>query len=252
MLEISAHGLARLSQTAPLRVLFPAPEPGAALEAVLANVAGGLAGGDALDACMRLRAGAAALVTTPAAEKVYRSLGDVARITTSIEVAAGAVLEYLPQAAILFDGALLERRMSAHVEPGGTLLAAESVVLGRIASNETWQHGRLFDAWRLHHGERLIWADALRLEAAARGAAFGLDGADSLGMLVLLAEDAARHRELARELAQGSASLIRPKLLLLRFIGSARGVRESLAGAITALRAAALGRAPVLPRLWTC
>jgi urease accessory protein len=53
-------------------------------------------------------------------------------------------------------------------------------------------------------------------------------------------------------LTQGAASLIRPGLLLLRFLGSAGGVRLALAEAIKSLRAAALGRPPILPRLWTC
>lgn len=251
-LEVAAHGLARLHQASPLRILFPTPEPGAALEAALVNVAGGLAGGDSIAAEIILRAGARAQITTPAAEKIYRSLGDSSRITTRIRVAEGAVLEFLPQEAILFDGARLIRRMAARVEPGGALLAAESVVLGRIARGEAWRCGVLHDAWRLHHGERLIWADAMRLEASARDAPFGLDGAESLGMILLLAEDAGRHRELARELTGGAASLLRPGLLLLRFLGSAGAVRGAIAAAIPALRAAAFGLPPVLPRLWTC
>ncbi len=251
-LEVAAHGLVRLNQASPLRILFPTPEPGAALEAAFVNVAGGLAGGDSIEAGITLRTGARAQVTAPAAEKIYRSLGDTSRIVTRIEVAEGAVLEFLPQEAILFDGARLTRRMEARVAPGGTLLAAEAVVLGRIARGEVWRHGALHDAWRLHQGGRLIWADALRLDAAARGAPFGLDGADSLGMILLLAEDAAAHRELARELTGGAASLVRPGLLLLRFLGSAGAVRGAMAAAIPALRAAALGLPPVLPRLWTC
>lgn len=251
-LEVAAHGLARLHQAAPLRLLFPTPDPGQPLEAVLVNVAGGLAGGDALEARITLREGAHALVMTPSAEKVYRSLGDVSRISTRIEVAAGAVLEFLPQEAILFDQARLDRRMEARVAPGGTLLVAESLVLGRIARGEVWLNGTLRDAWRLHQGDRLIWADTLALEAASRDAPFGLDGADSLGMILLLAEDAARHRELARELTQGAASLVRPGLLLLRFLGTAGGVRAAMARAIVAMRSNALNRPATLPRLWTC
>ena len=251
-LEVAAHGLARLSQSAPLRILFPTPEPGAPLEAALVNVAGGLAGGDALEVLITLRAGAAAQLTTPAAEKIYRSLGDASRIATRLEVAEGAALEFLPQEAILFDGAILDRRMVAHVAPGGALLAAESVVLGRIARGETWWAGTLRDGWRLHRDGQLVWADALALEAGARGAPFGLDGAESLGMILLAAEDVARHRDLARELASGAASLVRPGVLLLRFLGTAGDVRHAMAAAIPALRHAALGRAPVLPRLWTC
>ncbi|UPY37637.1 urease accessory protein UreD [Sediminicoccus sp. KRV36] len=251
-MEVASHGLARLSQASPLRILFPTPEPGAPLEAALVNVAGGLAGGDSLAVTLALRAGARAQITTPAAEKIYRSLGDTSGIATRIAVAADAVLEFLPQEAILFDGARLNRGMEARVAPGGTLLAAESVVLGRIARGEVWRHGSLRDSWRLYQGERLIWADALHLEATTRHAEFGLDGADSLGMILLLAENAAAHRELARELTAGAASLVRPGLLLLRFLGSAGGVRGAMAEAIPALRAAALGLPPRLPRLWTC
>lgn len=251
-LEVAAHGLARLHQAAPLRVLFPTPDPGQPLEAVLVNVAGGLAGGDALEARVALREGATVLATTPAAEKIYRSLGDESRIATRLEVGEGAVLEYLPQEAILFEGARLRRTMEAEVSPGGTLLAAESVVLGRIARGEAWRSGALFDSWRLRQGGRLIWADALALEATQRDAPFGLDGADSLGMILLGAENAAHHRELARELTQGSASLVRPGLLLLRFLGTAGGVRVAMATAIREMRAAAMGRPKSLPRLWTC
>lgn len=251
-LEVASHGLARLSQASPLRILFPTPEPGAALEAALVNVAGGLAGGDSITAMITLRESARAQITTPAAEKIYRSLGDTSHIATRLTVAEGAVLEFLPQEAILFDGARLHRRMEARVAQGGTLLAAESVVLGRIARGEVWRQGMLHDSWRLHHGDRLVWADGLNLDAAARDAPFGLDGADSLGMILLVAENAAQHRDLARELTGGAASLLRPGLLLLRFLGSAGAVRGAMAASIPALRAAALGLPPLLPRLWTC
>lgn len=251
-LEVAGHGLVRLAQASPLRILFPTPEPGAALEAAFVNVAGGLAGGDSVAAGITLHPGARAQVTTPAAEKIYRSLGDTSRIATRIQVAEGAVLEFLPQEAILFDGARLMRAMEARVAPGGTLLAAEAVVLGRIARGETWREGALHDSWRLHRGDRLAWADAMRLDAAQRDAPFGLDGADSMGMILLVTEEAGLHRELARELTAGAASLVRPGLLLLRFLGTAGAVRGAMAAAIPALRAAALGLPPVLPRLWTC
>jgi len=251
-LEVAAQGLARLHQAAPLRVLFPTPDPGQPLEAVLVNVAGGLAGGDALEARVTLRDGAQALVTTPAAEKIYRSLGEAARIATRLEIGEGAALEYLPQEAILFEGGQLARRMEVELAPDGTLLAAESVVLGRIARGEVWSRGWLRDSWRLRQAGRLVWADALALDAARRDVPFGLDGAESLGMLLLADRDAARHRELARELTEGAASLVRPGLLLLRFLGTAGGVRGAMATAIMEMRAAALNRPKSLPRLWTC
>lgn len=252
LLHATPGGIARLHQKAPLRFLFPAPEPDEPLQAALVNTAGGLAGGDEVSAAVTLASGAAALVTTPAAEKIYRSLGPAVRVANRIEVAEGAVLEWLPQETILFDGAVLERRMHARVVPGGTLLAAESLVLGRIARGEAWRTGRVFDSWRLQMGERLAWADAFGCEAGARDAPFGLDGAESLGLVLLAMEEAGRQRELARDLTNGAATLLRPNLLLLRFLGEAGAVRAGIAAALPALRAAALSRPARLPRLWTC
>lgn len=251
-LEIGPAGIARLYQKAPLRLLFPTPEANEPLQAALVNTAGGLAGGDVLSARVALAPGAAALVTTPAAEKVYGSLGPTSVITTRLEVGAGAALEYLPQEAILFDGARLDRRTEAHVAPGGVLLAVESLVLGRIARGEAWRAGAVREGWRLHLDGRLAWADALALDAAARDAPYALDGAEAVGLMLLAAPDAARHRALARALTDGQASLPRPGLLLLRFLGTARAVRAGITAAIPAMRAAALGRPAILPRLWTC
>jgi urease accessory protein len=251
-LEVGPGGIIRLHQKAPLRLLFPTPEANETLQAVLVNTAGGLAGGDVLAARVAVATGAAPLVTTPAAEKVYGSLGPTSILHTRLEVGAGARLEYLPQEAILFDGARLDRRTEAHVAPGGVLLAVESLVLGRIARGEAWRAGAVREGWRLHLDGRLAWADALALDAAARDAPFALDGAEALGLMLLAAPDAARHRDLARELTGGQASLPCPGVLLLRFLGTASAVRRGLEAAIPPMRAAALGRPSTLPRLWTC
>jgi urease accessory protein len=61
--------LRHLFQQAPLRVLFPSPEPGEPPLAAVVNCAGGLAGGDALRQEVRLEAGARATVSTAAAER---------------------------------------------------------------------------------------------------------------------------------------------------------------------------------------
>ena len=65
---VGRSGLAQLSQSAPCRVLFPRPPAGEPLQAVLANTAGGVAGGDRLDYAVRLENGAEALIVGQAAE----------------------------------------------------------------------------------------------------------------------------------------------------------------------------------------
>ncbi|PWS34676.1 urease accessory protein UreD [Falsiroseomonas bella] len=256
MLHVAATSggtrIADLFQAAPLRWLFPdveadEPKPGA-----LVNVAGGLAGGDSLEIALHVEAGAAFTATTPAAEKLYRSLGPSTVIRTQVQVAAGATCEWLPQETILFDQARLDRRLTLDLEAESRLLAAELLVLGRAAHGEQVSGGSVLDAWRVRRGGRLIWADALRLADPFRDAAdrFALAGANAAATLLLAAPDAAAHRELARDCADGAASLVAPGLLVARWLGEAGAVRNALGAAICRLRTAALGHPPRLPRLW--
>jgi urease accessory protein len=249
--------LRHLFQQAPLRILFPTPEPGEPPLAALVNCAGGLAGGDALRQAVRLEAGAHATLGTAAAEKIYRSLGPEARIGTELALGPGAALEWIPQETILFDGARLHRRMRVDLAEGARLLAAETLVFGRAARGERLRMGSVFDAWRLHGPAGLVWADALSLSgdlATPLAAPFGFAGAEALGTLLLAGPGAEAGREVLRvlpEVAPGGATLPRPGLLLARWLGGAAAVRAAVGAGIAALRAAALGRPPRLPRLWT-
>jgi urease accessory protein len=251
--------LRHLYQSAPCRVLFPTPEPGEAPQAALVNVAGGLAGGDSLELAVTLAAGTTASLTTPAAEKLYRSLGEDSRIAVELSLAEGATLEWLPQETILFDGSRLRRSLRADLAPGARLLAAEMLVFGRAARGETLTQGLLHDRWRLRRDGRLTWADALELSgdiAARLNDPFGFGGAGAMASLVLAASpaEAAAARDLLRDLPAEvpvAATLPRPGLLLARWLGAATPLRAAVAQAIPALRSAILGLPPCLPRLWT-
>jgi urease accessory protein len=244
--------LRHLFQQAPLRVLFPDPEPGEPPTGALLNCAGGLAGGDALRQAVRLEPGAQATLCTAAAEKIYRSLGPETRIGTHLSLGAEAVLEWLPQEAILFDGARMARRMQAELAEGARLLAVEMLVFGRAAAGERMRAGAVFDGWRLRGPGGLLWADALSIgdPATELAAPFGFGGAEAMAMLLLVAPEAEAMRERLRE-AGAAATLPRPGLLLARWLGGASAVRRAAGAAIAAVRGAALGRPARLPRLWT-
>ena len=68
--------LQHLYQKDPCRALFPEPVANDLVTAVVATTSGGITGGDRLRINLSVREEAAAVVTTQAAEKVYRSLGD--------------------------------------------------------------------------------------------------------------------------------------------------------------------------------
>jgi len=148
-----------------LRVRFPGACAGAP-EAVLVNTAGGIAGGDRFAVELELQPRARLVVTTAAAEKIYRSLGPDACVDVTATLADGADLVWLPQETILFDRARLARTVDIALAPTATLLFAETVVFGRAAMGEAVREGRFTDRWRVRRDGRLIFAENFRLDGA--------------------------------------------------------------------------------------
>ena len=247
--------LAHLFQSDPCRVMFPWPDDGDVPQAVLVTTSGGLTGGDRVRIAVDCRAGATALVTGQAAEKIYRAAGDEpCHIEVGIDVGAGAALEWLPQETILFDGARLARRVEARLDGDARLLGCEMIVLGRAASGEQFTRGALHDAWRLRRDGRLLWADALQLDGPPPQAA-GFAGATASAFALYSGPEAASLLDRSRALlgdscAPRSGTTLVNGILLARFLGQAKDVRHALVAWLAAMRAAALGRPARLPRLW--
>ncbi|PWC31506.1 urease accessory protein [Azospirillum sp. TSO35-2] len=260
------HGetrLATLYHHDPLRVLLPTPRRGDLPIGVLATTSGGMVGGDRLDIALSAGPGARAVITTQAAEKVYRSTGDTCRIDTAVAVEDGAWLEWMPQEAIVFEGARLRRLTRLDLSGTGRAIAGEMLVFGRAAFGETVSRGLIRDAWEVARDGRLIWADALHLDddiAEALAHPAGLAGAAACATLLHASPDAARHLDAVRALAEplvtssggariGATAL--DGLLVVRILGGdARAVRRAYATLWSGLRSEAAGLPTRLPRLW--
>ncbi|MBM3566338.1 MAG: urease accessory protein UreD [Alphaproteobacteria bacterium] len=257
-----ATRLAHLYQHDPLRVLFPRPEDAAQPVAVLATTSGGLVGGDRLAIAATVGAGASGLFTTQAAEKVYRSAGPDCRVEIALAVGRDGWMEWLPHESILFEGARLRRRTVVDVAPGGRLMAAEAIVLGRTARGERMTRGLARDAWEIRRDGRLAWADALHLEgdlARLIAAPACLDGAIALATFVHVADDAAEHLDLARALLPAnddeelrSAATVVNGVLVARWLArDASTMRASLSAFWAFFRRRAGGRVDGVPRIWS-
>ena len=254
--------LATLYQQAPLRVLFPRPPPGEPPHAVLVTTSGGLVGGDRLEVEIETGQDARALVTTQAAEKVYRSTGAPARVMVALRAGPGSWLEWCPQESILFDRTRLRRHTTLRLEPESRVLAGDILVFGRRAHGERLRSGSVHDLWEVRSADRLVWADALRLEgdlAAQLAAPFGFAGATAYASLIYAGADAADRRDLLRELVGGGDADLRagvtclPGLLLARWLGKdAARLRAGFTRAWTGLRHAAAGLAAATPTTWNC
>ena len=219
------------------------------------NTAGGLTGGDRIAVDVSLAAGSEATITSAAAEKIYRSLGDTTGIRIGVHLGDGASCSWLPQPTILFDSANIDRHTQVHMAADARLLAVEMLIYGRTAMGEDVHRGTIRDAWRVTRAGRLVFADTTRVGGAAvcdtldRSAT--LDGARATGMLLYVAPDAEQQLDGVRTLLQHAASTAGVSswngILLVRSAArDGRDLQSDLQPVITRLS----GRP--LPRVWQC
>lgn len=153
-----------IEEASPLRLRFPRIMASDALEAVLVNTGGGVAGGDSMKIEVETGEGAKVALTSQAAEKIYRSSGPAACIEVKLKAGPGSVLHWLPQETILFDRARAARTIEALMTADARMTICEAVIFGRSAMGEGVRNGMLRDRWRVRREGRLIFADALTLE----------------------------------------------------------------------------------------
>lgn len=246
--------LKHLYQSDPCRVLFPSRTRHGLKEAVIVTTSGGVVGGDRLRFAVDAGIGASATVTTQAAEKIYRSAGDDSEIDISVAVRDQALIEWMPQETILFQGARLRRRTTINLFGSARIIAGEIVVFGRRARDEVFTNGLLHDAWRIRRDGALIWADGLHMNGdigAVLSDAYAFDSAAAVATIVYAGADAADKLEFAREAVDGGAVSCVDDLLIARFIGrDAAKLRSNVTNYWALLRGDVAGLPSALPRVW--
>jgi len=241
----------RVHEAGSLRVRFPNGNSKTALDAVIVNTAGGMAGGDRFDIDIEVGAGAQLTVTTAAAEKIYRSLGPHTDIGIKLDIGPGGALAWLPQETIAFDQARLRRSIDIELARDAKLLLAEAAVFGRSAMGETVVQGHFFDRWRLRVGGALVFAETLRLDGdiaqrlAQRAIAAGGVAVASVIKCPSNDADVATVRAMQDRFAGEVGISAWNGLVVARLIAAdGAALRRDLVAVLTALDAAPL------PRLW--
>lgn len=93
----------------------------------LQSSSGGIYGDDDLDLSVDLKPGAAVHLTTQASTVVHDARGrEGASHTVSLHAGGGALLEYLPDPAIMMAGSRLRTRIHAHLAEGAKVLLADA------------------------------------------------------------------------------------------------------------------------------
>jgi urease accessory protein len=140
------------------------------------NPTAGILSGDRLESAVTVESGAAVLLTTPSASRVFRMRSGEARSLQSFRVEVGAWLEVLPEPLVPHRGSVFHQRTRLEVDPGGAAFYADLLFPGRIAHGETWGWERLVLELEVRSGAELILrerldqsADHLRALAALAG-----------------------------------------------------------------------------------
>jgi urease accessory protein len=126
----------------PLQVMRAVEDAAGVLTVYLLSPTGGVVQGDHYQIDVTVGEGAHAFITTQAATKVYRMPEHGASQCVQIEVLPGAVLEFLPDALILFAEADYAQEMHITLHPGALLMLQEIVMPGRLARGEVLKFKR--------------------------------------------------------------------------------------------------------------
>ncbi|MDP9053562.1 MAG: urease accessory protein UreD [Acidobacteriota bacterium] len=120
----------------------------------LHNISGGILSGDRLHLSIHADAFTRAQVTSVGATRIYRARddGQSARLITSIRVASGALLEYLPDVTIPFRGSRFSQSTTVSLASDAGFIGWDILAAGRIASGEAFS----FDTF---HSECSVLSD---------------------------------------------------------------------------------------------
>lgn len=253
--------MVRARHQGPLRVqrpFHPEGRPGAC-HVYLLHPPGGLVSGDALAIHAEVGTGAHALLTTPAANKLYKadSHGVAWSQQTRLRVADGGVLEWLPQETLAFDGSRGEQSTTIELEGAARCLGWEVLALGRPASSLPYVSGRIDQRFRLARDGSPLWLERQPLDPAHprfRGA-WGQGGATVQATLWAVGlPDETEAIETLREALPVSprwAVTVRHGVLLLRYLGNERNEAWALCqSAWEILRPLLIGTPAHVPRIW--
>lgn len=218
--------------------------------------------GDTLRLDLAIEGGAHALITAPAATKVYRSDGRTSRQVQTVRAAAGSTVEWLPQETILFEGSRSHLSTRIELSDSAAFIGWDIVCLGRPACGERFGassscHQR-FELWR--NAQPMV-LERTRYEGDLQDAAWGLRGAAVTGTLLAtgpaltneakpaLLQELRRLRVREGELTSTSEI---SGVLALRYLGNgAEQARILFEKAWHILRPVIVGRPACLPRIWS-
>lgn len=262
-LALRHKGLRTILQTVdhlgPLRVQRPFYPEGAVCHLYLLHPPGGMVAGDVLAISVDVNKAAHTLLTTPAAGKLYRVADGAPPQYQGVHahLAEQAILEWLPQETILFNGAKGELWNRFELTGSAQLMAWDIICLGRRASGETFDSGEVKQRLEIYRDGKPVFIDRIHFVGASEmlSAPWGMAGEPVCGTFLItvdprleLSMDALRE-----QLPSGPQWGLsrRGEVLIVRYLGvSAEQCRRGFEAIWRQLRPLLLQREAIRPRIW--
>ena len=266
--------MARCRHRGPLRVQRPL-YPEDACHIYVLHPPGGVVGGDVLDIDVVAKPEACALITTPAAGKLYRSDRHWASVQNTCRVHDGAMMEWFPGENIVYDRAWAKLNTEIHLAPTASFIGWDIVCLGRPAAGERFACGTCWQRTVVRRGDDIVWMEHNRYEGGSQRlqAPWGLAGFSVCGTMICAS---------ARPLADTLVAMLRAdpnlndvdrdnatghrqdddrrhlwgvtalgQIVVCRYLGhQAAHARDYFTRAWSLLRPHLTGKGAVFPRIW--
>jgi len=240
--------------TLPLQVLTPLAVDGTASVVSILNPTGAVLGGDRLRIDVVVGPSAHAVLTTPSATRIHRTDGAVAEQDVDLRVAAGGVLEWVPDHTIPHEGSAFRQRVRARVGPGATLVFVDAFAVGRVARGECWRFAHLESGITVTDDAGRLCHDRFVLKGDGRWGGLGYtEGAPYVATIVVIADVALDDLAAGLEARLGAidgvragvARLPRRGLLVRCLAGSAPALGDALREGWEIARQQALGESAI-------
>lgn len=133
----------------------------------IVNPGGGYVGGDAYRIGISVAEGASALITDQSAAKVYRTPDDYVVQNIEFSLAAGAVLEYVPDQLILYRDADFRQRTVVNMHPQASLFLSDIITPGWSPDGGKFLYKQAHLLNEVHMDGKPVLLDNLRINPLA-------------------------------------------------------------------------------------
>lgn len=236
------------------------PDDSGACQQLVIHPPGGIVGGDELDIRVRAHADADVLLTAPGAAKWYRSAGPRAFQRVALKADAGAHLAWLPQPAIVFDGANVDLTTVIDAASSATVFYWDVLALGRplaLPQPRPMVTGSVRTALTVRVDGRPVLDEVGAFVAGDcfTRSALGLSGHPVFGTFLMAGPAASRGLALARAVqvprSIRAGVTVREGVLVVRALGTCSEMMFQYFSTVWAgLNGLVLGRAVEKPRIW--